>query len=109
MTMPSPKHPIPEASTEELRSELMESLEYHKGRLAAAASQDDEISHAMLNRSERTVEQIEAALERIEIGEYGLCDTCGDWIGIDRLNALPHASDCTVCASAPTRNQRFAR
>jgi RNA polymerase-binding transcription factor DksA len=39
------------------------------------------------------------ALERIEVGEYGLCCECGLRIASDRLEALPAAAHCLPCAS----------
>ena len=42
---------------------------------------------------------IEAALERIEAGTYGLCDECGGPIGEGRLGAIPEATRCVDCAA----------
>lgn len=43
----------------------------------------------------------EDALERIRAGTYGVCTTCGDGIPLARLRALPTATACVACASAP--------
>lgn len=45
------------------------------------------------------VQRIEHALERMEDGTYGLCESCGTPIPIDRLRALPHTTLCVACAS----------
>ncbi len=45
------------------------------------------------------VQRIEHALERMEDGTYGLCESCGAPIPIDRLRALPHSTLCVACAS----------
>lgn len=45
------------------------------------------------------VQRIEHALERMEDGTYGLCESCGAAIPIDRLRALPHSTLCVACAS----------
>lgn len=42
--------------------------------------------------------QIGRALERIEAGDYGKCETCGSEISKNRLEAVPHASHCIKCA-----------
>lgn len=42
--------------------------------------------------------QIDAALERIESGEYGECNECGDTIHPGRLQADPTATLCIICA-----------
>ncbi len=45
----------------------------------------------------RELEQIEAALERIEAGDYGVCEDCGKPIGRERLRALPYVTLCLEC------------
>ena len=40
---------------------------------------------------------IEAALQRIAEGNYGLCSRCGREIPEKRLEALPTATTCVVC------------
>lgn len=51
----------------------------------------------------REIQQIDAALERIDAGEYGACRDCGQAIDPRRLVALPYALLCTECA---TRQER---
>ena len=48
---------------------------------------------------EHQVEEIEAALRRAEVGSYGICATCGEAIGADRMHVLPFATQCISCAS----------
>ena len=40
---------------------------------------------------------VEHALRKFEKGTYGLCDSCGQPIAPDRLEALPQASLCVNC------------
>lgn len=47
----------------------------------------------------RQVEEIEAALRRAEAGSYGICESCGEPIGADRLHVLPFATRCITCAA----------
>lgn len=47
---------------------------------------------------EGLLEQVEAALERMEHGTYGRCQGCGKPIAPDRLAALPYTSYCIECA-----------
>lgn len=42
---------------------------------------------------------IEQALERIEQGTFGACSLCGQEIGRDRLEAVPHTTLCIKCKS----------
>lgn len=48
---------------------------------------------------QRLMAQIDAALERIENGTYGICTNCGEPIKKERLEALPYASLCIDCQS----------
>lgn len=43
--------------------------------------------------------KVERALGRIERGEYGKCESCGEDIPTARLDALPYATFCVNCAS----------
>lgn len=46
---------------------------------------------------EKTLRDIDKALERIEKGEYGKCKYCGQTINEKRLLARPVASACVEC------------
>lgn len=39
------------------------------------------------------------ALERVEAGTYGLCESCGQAIPVERLDVLPYSTLCVECAS----------
>ena len=43
--------------------------------------------------------QIEAALQKLDEGRYGLCDNCGQQIAPGRLEVLPYANLCIRCQS----------
>ncbi len=60
---------------------------------------EQEFTLSLMESEGGTLGQIEAALERIEDGEYGLCEECGARIPKTRLNALPYATMCVKCAS----------
>ncbi len=60
---------------------------------------EQEFTLSLMESEGGTLEQIEAALERIEDGEYGQCEECGVRIPKTRLNALPYATMCVKCAS----------
>lgn len=45
----------------------------------------------------RQLRKVEAALERIATGEFGICAVCGATIGLKRLRALPWANKCIEC------------
>lgn len=50
-------------------------------------------------RDRQTLASIREALSRIESGEYGVCEECGDDIAAARLNAQPMATLCVHCQS----------
>lgn len=63
----------------------------------AVERQNDEVIYG-LNESARTeLIQIKQALERIENGEYGICQECGRQIPLGRLKAIPYTSYCVEC------------
>jgi DnaK suppressor protein len=46
-----------------------------------------------------TLLEVDAALAKLEAGTYGSCESCGDDIADDRLEAMPAARLCMACAS----------
>jgi RNA polymerase-binding protein DksA len=54
---------------------------------------------ALSAQARAAVEEIDAALERIEDGTYGVCAQCGKNIPKERLRALPQAALCVQCKS----------
>ena len=53
---------------------------------------------ANLERSRRTLREVDTALARIKQGNYGVCDVCNISIPKARLEALPWARVCVSCA-----------
>jgi DnaK suppressor protein len=54
---------------------------------------------ALLAAGRRRVADLDAALDRIEAGTYGVCAGCGTPIPAERLAARPFATTCVPCAS----------
>ena len=63
----------------------------------ATVTLDRQIDYSLEEASNHVLAAIDAALERIEAGTYGLCQTCGKPIGDDRLQAIPYATQCIDC------------
>ena len=57
----------------------------------------------LAQNEEQLLEDVEAALERIEAGTYGNCQQCGREIPKQRLDALPQAPTCIECARSAER------
>ena len=51
----------------------------------------------MSERERAVLREIDAALDRIDDGGFGVCDDCGEEIGEARLKALPYATLCVEC------------
>jgi RNA polymerase-binding transcription factor DksA len=66
----------------------------------AIERQNDEVLDALEMAGERELAQINRALARIEAGEYGICQECGQPIPEARLSALPFTEYCVACAEA---------
>jgi len=43
------------------------------------------------------VQAIDHAMQRIENGNYGLCEVCGEEIPLERLQAVPYTTQCVRC------------
>jgi DnaK suppressor protein len=54
---------------------------------------------ALLDAARTQVSAVDAALERLAQGRYGVCEVCGQPIGAERLAARPSATTCVRCAS----------
>jgi DnaK suppressor protein len=60
----------------------------------ATATLDREVDYTLEGNAEDVLEQIDAALARIEDGTYGMCERGDKPIGEDRLEAKPWATLC---------------
>jgi DnaK suppressor protein len=60
---------------------------------------DQELTLSLLGSENNALDQIEAAIERIEDGGFGQCEECGVKIPKARLKAVPYATFCVECAS----------
>ncbi len=58
------------------------------------------INAVLLENGEHLINEVRAALERIEADLYGACEYCGGVIPEERLNAMPYARYCVQCAEA---------
>jgi DnaK suppressor protein len=63
----------------------------------AQAYRSKERRSALLKQSRQQLEQVEAALRRLDEGTYGICVSCGAPIAPSRLKVLPQAPLCVKC------------
>ena len=92
------------------RNEFQSVLGICSRMLAAvqSSSEDDLTAHLQeqsvelgLNRVVHDqLREVEYALLRLEVGEYGTCAECGESISANRLQAVPWARYCVYCQEA---------
>ncbi len=72
---------------------------------ADAGSKTFEREHelSLANNSRHLLAQVRRALDRIEAGTYGICESCGRSVGKARLQAFPRATLCVACKSREER------
>ncbi|MGQ0679791.1 MAG: TraR/DksA family transcriptional regulator [Actinomycetota bacterium] len=70
---------------------------------AGTATFEREKHLSIANNVQDLLEKSTKALEKIEQGSYGICESCGKPIDPDRLAALPHALMCIECKKAEER------
>lgn len=95
----------------ELMNESRETLDHlheenwHQADIADRASLETEagVELRTRNRYLKLISKIDAAIRRIEEGEYGWCEEMGEPIGLKRLEARPVA---TLCIEAQERHER---
>jgi DnaK suppressor protein len=69
----------------------------------------DDLGFAVLQLTAATLEKVDAALRRIEEGDYGECFECGGAIAGARLRALPFAVRCRDCEAGREATERRER
>jgi DnaK suppressor protein len=58
---------------------------------------------ALTQKNRESLERSERALERIEHGTFGVCESCGQPIGKARLQVFPKATLCVACKQREER------
>jgi len=58
-------------------------------------------AEALANELAEALEEVDAAIARLEEDRYGWCERCGQPIAAARLEAMPAARRCITCASLP--------
>lgn len=86
------------SQSREAVSELTSVREADADPLDLAVSESNrDFTLRLADRERRLVTKIKYALDRIQSGEYGVCESCGDAITFGRLMARPVATLCIDC------------
>ena len=75
----------------------------------AQALSDREINDTLVHLLGENREQVERALDRLNAGQYGVCEDCDEAIDTERLKFRPEATRCVGCQARWDRlNRRSA-
>lgn len=73
----------------------------------ATAESDRSFTLRIRDRERKLIKKIKSAIIRIDEGIYGVCDECGDDIGIKRLKARPVTKLCINCKSKQEEDEHL--
>jgi DnaK suppressor protein len=75
----------------------------------ASEERDREINFILSDRERVKLKQIDDALERLDEGNYGVCESCGLEIAEERLIAMPFSRLCRDCQQDQEREAKSQR
>jgi DnaK suppressor protein len=75
----------------------------------ASSETDWSIELRTRDRQRKLIAKIDAALRRIEAGEYGYCEVTGEPISLARLEARPIATMTVEAQTSHERNEKVSR
>ena len=73
----------------------------------ASLESDRNFELRIRDRERKLINKIRQALERIEDGTFGLCESCEEPIGLERLRARPVTTLCIDCKTEQERQERI--
>jgi len=102
---------------DELKAEydqtMLEIADAQRDRLTDSAGDDQadtgtktferEQEISLANSIRERISQVERALDRLDDGQYGWCERCGNAIPVERLAAFPSATLCVTCKQLEER------
>jgi DnaK suppressor protein len=74
----------------------------------ATAEADRNFMLRLRDRERMLLKKIEETIERIDREDYGMCEECGNEIGIKRLEARPVATHCIECKTRQEEEERIS-
>jgi DnaK suppressor protein len=72
----------------------------------AAAELDSNFQLRLRGREQKLLKKIDEAIARIDDGTYGVCESCGNKIGLKRLEARPVTTLCIECKTAQEEEEK---
>ena len=90
---------------QKLGTVTVESVSEECEKMTLAGLRD--LALALVDQMSRRLRDVEAALRRIQEGDFGACGDCDEQIPVKRLIAIPWASRCVRCQeTADSRDDR---
>lgn len=72
----------------------------------ASTETDQSLNLRLHDRELVLLRKIDKTLKKIEKGEFGLCERCGEEIGVKRLEARPVAEVCIRCKEEMEKQEK---
>lgn len=73
----------------------------------ASLESDRNFELRIRDRERKLIGKIREAIERLEDGTYGLCESCEEEIGVARLKARPVTTMCIDCKTEQERLEKI--
>ena len=73
----------------------------------ASLESDRNFELRIRDRERKLLNKIRQAIDRIDDGSFGLCDSCEEPISIERLRARPVTTLCIDCKTEEERQERI--
>jgi DnaK suppressor protein len=73
----------------------------------AVAELDNNFLLRLRGREQKLLKKIDEAIARIESGTYGVCESCGEQIGVKRLEARPVTTLCIECKTRQEEEEKL--
>jgi len=73
----------------------------------ASLESDRNFELRIRDRERKLINKIQQALERIEDGSFGFCESCEEEIGAERLRVRPVTTLCIDCKTEEERRERI--
>ncbi len=75
----------------------------------ASAEIDNNFLLRLKGREKKLLTKIDQALERIDKGTFGICEECGQTIGLKRLEARPVTTMCIECKTDQEEKEKIKK
>ena len=72
----------------------------------ASMGSNTDFSFLLRERKGKLIVKIKTALEKLDEGDFGICEECGEEISEERLKARPMAALCIVCKKKQEAQER---